>query len=395
MKRKKHRSRDSQSFSSRKEARVFQQSILASGHKGAIIGETRRGFVVIYPDKTPGHVIRSAKRAVGGQEHHVSADPDPQYPRRLSTRGPKPSPRNPERRGPRGGQYLSPKQREIISKKIGLMVREGYPPRVAYAAAYRYAGVKRPKSRPVRHLSPAEHRQLMRARKHDPKLRDINHGSTARDPRRRRDVTGAITVREEPWEFGAGKELERGKAWVVRQGGYVVGGGATKVDAEKLAERLRESYAAGKGKWHGRDPGRRDDARMLATQEQSVARRAYELGAKAESYRLSGMRKEEAETYKVLKALLTGARRTGRRELAAQLSKEALRGKASAHGERGSRWEDSSMRDPSSSAPPRDRDGERVPRPPAYPECGKALRRPCDVRWKKTRKSFSGSRVAR
>lgn len=79
--------------------------------------------------------------------------------------------RDPVRRGPRGGQKLTVRQREIVSKKIRIMIKEGYPRRVAIAAAMRYAGVKRPRSLKTKRLSAGEHRQLMRARRKDPKLR--------------------------------------------------------------------------------------------------------------------------------------------------------------------------------------------------------------------------------
>jgi hypothetical protein len=74
-------------------------------------------------------------------------------------------PRRPQR------QHLTPRQREIVSKKIKIMIKEGYPRRVAYAAAYRYAGVKRPRGMKTKHLSRAEHAQLMKARRRDSKLR--------------------------------------------------------------------------------------------------------------------------------------------------------------------------------------------------------------------------------
>lgn len=56
------------------------------------------------------------------------------------------------------------RQRQMIAAKIREMKHEGYPTLVAVAAAHRIAGVPRPKQ-PVKHLTPAEHRQLLRARR--------------------------------------------------------------------------------------------------------------------------------------------------------------------------------------------------------------------------------------
>lgn len=306
-----------------------------------------------------------------------------------------------QRRGPRGGQYISPEKRKWIQEKIRTMRHEGYPPLVAIAAAHRMAGIQRPK-RPVKHLTPGEHKQLMKARHKDPKLRWIYAGG--RRPKARRDPESSAkrTTRSarDTASFHSKREAETFQHALFMHGhkrailaetrtGYAViypesvphhvvqaaktsvshrassweedypessptlrmqrrpAAGASMRDpglgprpknlaawmrAHKRRSKKEKMAAAGRRlkKFGARPKTHRDhNARMLATQEQSVVRMAYELGAKAESYRLSGMREKEAETYKILRALLTGARRTGHQELATQLSKEALRGKAS------------------------------------------------------------------
>lgn len=75
-----------------------------------------------------------------------------------SSRDPRP------RFGPRGGQYVTPRQRAFISKKVPVLIEEGHPRPVAVAIAYRMAGVHRPRGMRTKHLTPGERRQELRAR---------------------------------------------------------------------------------------------------------------------------------------------------------------------------------------------------------------------------------------
>src|SRR5262249_34938026 len=58
--RRRKTARDQMPFDSRLEAEIFRSSLAAQGARMPLVGETRDGYVVIYPSDTPERMIRYA-----------------------------------------------------------------------------------------------------------------------------------------------------------------------------------------------------------------------------------------------------------------------------------------------------------------------------------------------
>ena len=115
--------RDFEEFRSEREARTFQSSLVAQGMTGAVYGETRDGYRVLYPATTPGFMIRNAK----GDVKRVSSRPPPM---RDSDRS-----------------RLTRQEQKWASEKIRILREEGYPERQAVAIGLSMARRRRRRAR--------------------------------------------------------------------------------------------------------------------------------------------------------------------------------------------------------------------------------------------------------
>jgi len=109
---------------------------------------------------------RDAQKELGHRNH--AYDPGRKRKKPL-TRKPKrkkmkPAKRSKPKKRPKKNPKISPQKQAFIQKKVRLLLKEGYPRLQAFAIAYRMAGVPRP-NRPVRHLTPKERKQSLKARR--------------------------------------------------------------------------------------------------------------------------------------------------------------------------------------------------------------------------------------